>query len=148
MLVYVKFVIIRVRQRNCWYTQGRKTMRRNVTTTTNRKIQSKRMSDEVYKMRREIIDIIYRVKKLVPNMPRISVRVADNDDEVLGCATMGGREMWITERSTSDLAVVLHEILHAWKSIEHDDNCKLMHPNKQLRVSDKELMDIFLTYTN
>jgi hypothetical protein len=123
-------------------------MRRNVTTTTNRKIQSKRMSDEVYKMRREIIDIIYRVKKLVPNMPRISVRVADNDDEVLGCATMGGREMWITERSTSDLAVVLHEILHAWKSIEHDDNCKLMHPNKQLRVSDKELMDIFLTYTN
>ena len=123
-------------------------MRRNITTTTNRKIQSKRMSDEVYKMRREIIDIIYRVKKLVPNMPRISVRVADNDDEVLGCATMGGREMWITERSTSDLAVVLHEILHAWKGIEHDDNCKLMHPNKQLRVSDKELMDIFLTYTN
>ena len=123
-------------------------MRRNITTTTNRKIQSKRMSDEVYKMRREIIDIIYRVKKLVPNMPRISVRVADNDDEVLGCATMRGREMWITERSTSDLAVVLHEILHAWKGIEHDDNCKLMHPNKQLRVSDKELMDIFLTYTN
>ena len=123
-------------------------MRRNVTTTTNRKIQSKRMSDEVYKMRREIIDIIYRVKKLVPNMPRISVRVADNDDEVLGCATMRGHEMWITERSTSDLAVVLHEILHAWKGIEHDDNCKLMHPNKQLGVSDKELMDTFLTYTN
>ena len=123
-------------------------MRRNVTTTTNRKIQSKRMSDEVYKMRREIIDIIYRVKKLVPNMPRISVRVADNDDEVLGCATMRGREMWITERSTSDLAVVLHEILHAWKGIDHDDNCKLMHPNKQLGVSDKELMSIFLTYTN
>jgi hypothetical protein len=123
-------------------------MRRNVTTTTNRKIQSKRMSDEVYKMRREIIDIIYRVKKLVPNMPRISVRVADNDDEVLGCATMRGQEMWITERSTSDLAVVLHEILHAWKGIEHDDNCKLMHPNKQLGVSDKELMDTFLTYTN
>ena len=123
-------------------------MRRNITTTTNRKIQSKRMSDEVYKMRREIIDIIYRVKKLVPNMPRISVRVADNDDEVLGCATMRGREMWITERSTSDFAVVLHEILHAWKGIDHDDNCKLMHPNKQLGVSDKELMDIFLTYTN
>jgi hypothetical protein len=123
-------------------------MRRNVTTTTNRKIQSKRMSDEVYKMRREIIDIIYRVKKLVPNMPRISVRVADNDDEVLGCATMRGREMWITERSTSDLAVVLHEILHAWKGIDHDDTCKLMHPNKQLGVSDKELMSIFLTYTN
>ena len=123
-------------------------MRRNITTTTNRKIQSKRMSDEVYKMRREIIDIIYRVKKLVPNMPRISVRVADNDDEVLGCATMKGHEMWITERSTSDLAVVLHEILHAWKGIEHDDNCKLMHPNKQLGVSDKELMDTFLTYTN
>jgi len=106
------------------------------------------MSDEVYKMRREIIDIIYRVKKLVPNMPRISVRVADNDDEVLGCATMRGREMWITERSTSDLAVVLHEILHAWKGIDHDENCKLMHPNKQLGVSDKELMNIFLTYTN
>jgi len=123
-------------------------MRRDITTTTNRKIQSKRMSDEVYKMRREIIDIIYRVKKLVPNMPRISVRVADNDDEVLGCASMRGYEMWITERSTSDLAVVLHEILHAWKGIEHDDNCKLMHPNKQLGVSDKELMDTFLTYTN
>lgn len=123
-------------------------MRRTVTTTNNRKIHSKCMNNQVYKMRREIIDIIYRVKKLVPNMPRISVRVAENDEDVLGCATLGGREMWITERSTSDLAVVLHEILHAWKGINHDENCKLMHPNKQLGVSDKELMDIFLTYTN
>ncbi len=93
------------------------------------------MNNDVYKLRRQVIDLIYEAKRGGVKLPRIEVRIGEQSSiryrNVLGCARMSGNQMWIT-KSAIDLGtdilrnIVFHEIAHAVYGTEHDENCPLM----------------------
>lgn len=50
-------------------------------------VKNKNMNNEVYKLRRKVINIIYDLKKDL-DLPRIIVRITDNNGNILGVGTM------------------------------------------------------------
>ena len=103
------------------------------------------MNDEVYKLRRQVIELIYEAKRGGVNLPRIAVRIGEQKAKhknVLGIATMNGNQMWIT-KDAIDLGldvlrnVVFHEIGHAVFNLEHNNKCPLMQ-SRQNTVLNKE----------
>lgn len=110
-----------------------------------------RMNDSVYALRRQVIDIIYEANRRLPvRLPRIEVRVVDGGDcHVAGYAWMGRNIVHIPKATfgSPDLVqVVLHEILHAVLSTEHDDDCPLMSPCIDKSLTDEGAWDCFLGY--
>ena len=106
-----------------------------------------KMDDKVYKLRRQVIDLIYEAKEVV-DLPRITVRVTDDHKTMLACATLSKNVMWVTTRvlkGSWDLRMVIyHEIAHAVYGTQHDENCKLMKANlnKTERMSKKQAQKI------
>lgn len=92
------------------------------------------MTPEVYKHeRRPIIDIIYEMKRIVPNLPRINVRVTDPSQvkpSLLGQAGMGKELIiWIpdTAISTANLRhIIYHEVIHTVFKVEHNEEDPVM----------------------
>jgi len=118
---------------------------------------NKRMNEEVYAERRQVMDMIYRAKNLLRAngivMPRIDVRITTmrKDTTTCGSARMGGNLIWIPDATLKQpylYKVVLHELCHTIWNIEHDQNCKLMHTNVQLDYTDAEAEQIFVNYAN
>tara|TARA_R100000353_G_C6466604_1_gene185378 strand:+ start:292 stop:642 length:351 start_codon:yes stop_codon:yes gene_type:complete len=105
-----------------------------------------KMNNEVYKIRRQVIDIIYQAKKIA-DLPRIDVRVGEARHNILGIAQMGDCKIWIdvSKSATNLLQVVLHEICHAVWGIEHDEECPLMSATAKT-ISDKTAWDCFKKY--
>ena len=105
-----------------------------------------KMDNEVYKIRRQVIDIIYQAKKIT-DLPRIDVRVGEARHNILGLASMGDCKIWIdvSKSNKNLLQVVLHEICHAVWSIEHDKNCPLMSHTAKT-ISDKTAWNCFRKY--
>jgi hypothetical protein len=97
------------------------------------KLKNLKMNNETYRLRRKVIDIIYMLKKHV-ELPRITVRITEPHERVLGKAAMDGSvAIWITSEATkmSDaelLHVVAHEIGHTVFKLQHDETCPLMAP--------------------
>ena len=92
------------------------------------------MNDRTYKMRRQVIDMLYEIKKEVKNFPRIEVRIGEaRNHNVLGVAKLKDKKIWITKRAV-DMSedalrnIVYHEVVHAVTGFEHDDKCPLMKP--------------------
>ncbi len=132
-------------------------------TTTN-----KEMNDDVYKLRRIVMDYVYLAKKLIGHsFPRITVRIVDitveeilkNDapsertSSILGFGGMGTNEIWISEHSLSGKyniqALVFHEILHAAYAISHNENSPLMQKyiiNKS--IPENVLNELLLSHVN
>ena len=103
------------------------------------------MSDDVYKLRTQVINLIREAKRGGVNLPRIAVRIGEQKAKhknVLGIATMNGNQMWIT-KDAIDLGldvlrnVVFHEIGHAVFNLEHNNKCPLME-SRQNTVLNKE----------
>ena len=99
-----------------------------------KKIKNFKMNDAVYKLRRQVIELIYEAKRGGVRLPRIEVRIGEQKAKhknVLGCARMQGNQMWIT-KDAIDLGtdtlrnVVFHEIAHAVYGTKHDEKCPLM----------------------
>ena len=99
-----------------------------------RKIKNFKMNDAVYKLRRQVIELIYEAKRGGVRLRRIEVRIGEQRSKyinVLGCAKMNGNKMWIT-KDAIDLGtdtlrnVVFHEIAHAVFNTKHDEKCPLM----------------------
>jgi len=97
-----------------------------------KQIKNFKMNDSVYKLRRQVIDLIYEVKKEIRNLPRIEVRIGEaRDHNVLGVAKLSRNQIWITKRAI-DMSqdalrnVVFHEIVHAVTGFGHDEKCPLM----------------------
>ena len=97
-------------------------------------IKNFKMNDNTYKMRRQVINLIYEVKKEFLSFPRIEVRIGEaRDHNVLGVAKLSKKQIWITDRilKMSEDAlrnVVFHEVVHAVTGFGHDDKCPLMKP--------------------
>ncbi len=92
------------------------------------RLKNKQMSPAVYRLRREVIALIYEAKRLWPDLPRIEVRVTEDNAAVCGVGRMGKRIIWITESFVADRLTVFHEILHAAYAVPHIDGCPLMSP--------------------
>ena len=99
----------------------------------NKIIKNKKMSPETYKLKRAVLDIIYKAKRMT-QLPWIQVKVGDataGNDATLGLAKLRANKLWITEKainygSEKLTHVVLHEVLHAVYGKEHDESCPLM----------------------
>lgn len=109
----------------------------------------KTMDKSVYKERRKIIDIIYSLKNEGIKLPRIEVRiVTSKNNSICGYAYMNKNIIHIVDaylESDFLYQVVLHEILHATKGIEHNENCDLMASHVR-NISSKKALSIFKTY--
>jgi hypothetical protein len=99
----------------------------------NKIIKNKKMSPETYKLKRAVVDIIYKAKRMT-QLPWIEVKVGDataGNEATLGLAKLRANQLWITEKainygSEKLTHVVLHEVLHAVYGKDHDESCPLM----------------------
>lgn len=113
------------------------------------------MNPETYALRRQIIDLIYRAKNLLRKelgyeLPRQTVRIIDIDPKVflayegkyipnhlLGCATMGGNDIYIPAKTLSSeydvQEIVYHELLHGAFCVNHDPKSIIMSPYGALK---------------
>lgn len=117
----------------------------NRTNRTTRLLNNKKMSPQVYSLRRKVIELIYEANKLI-QLPRIEVRVCEPHLTIAGVARMGQRIIWINENYVASKAVVFHEILHAVYSVEHVNDCPLMGPVLSKTISDEQCNQLFLKY--
>ena len=118
-------------------------------------LTNKKMNNEVYKLRREVMNFIYEAKNLLRDngvsMPRIDVRITENDPEVLGVGRLKDNIIWITQAGVDcdyDLrALVFHELVHAVTGFGHDSKCYLMCPSmKPGAMSKAKIHKAFLSY--
>tara|TARA_Y100000004_G_C8864932_1_gene390717 strand:+ start:42 stop:479 length:438 start_codon:yes stop_codon:yes gene_type:complete len=126
----------------------------NEETMKTKKIDNYKMDKEVYKKRRQVIDLIYDAKNYGIELPRIEVRIGKakkGHEHVLGVGRMSKRIIWITEnalnRNTDYLRhVVYHEIGHAVFGLNHREDCPLMSSELDKPVTRKQALSILKEY--
>lgn len=110
---------------------------RSKSSKTTLSLTNKAMNPKTYQLRSQVMKYIYEAKELLKHhniaMPRITVRITDDHDFILGMGRMGKNIIWISQRAVEsnrfDLrSIVFHEILHAVFNINHDNSCPLMKP--------------------
>ena len=110
-------------------------------------VKNKKMNNEVFKLRQKVMDIIYDLKKDL-DLPRITVRITDNNGAILGVGTMNEKvAIWITDLAFSYsykklYHVVAHEIGHAVYKLEHDEDCPLMKATVNKGISKKKILEV------
>lgn len=127
-------------------------MAKSKKSNTCSSLINKKMNQDTYILRQEVMKLIYEAKQLVPSLPRITVRITHDHQSILGMGRIGGNQIWISERAIScnefDLrAIVFHEILHAVFSLPHDNSCPLMKPVHS-PLSKKEAQNHFIKWVN
>jgi hypothetical protein len=110
------------------------------------KLVNKDMNLKTYDLRRKVMALIYEAKGLYPALPRIEVRVTENDKKILGVGLRGKRVIWITEDFVASRSTVFHEILHAVFDQSHVSSCPLMAPQIDPNLSKGICDRLFLTY--
>ena len=108
-----------------------------------------KMNGDTYAMRKNVMDVIYRAKKMV-DIPRIEVRIVETRPCNMGYAYLGKNIIHIGQKYASQCgnmldSLVLHEIVHAVKSARHDENCPLMMAVHK-DFSDNVIWDAFKKY--
>jgi len=119
-----------------------------------KKIKNFDMSPEVYKLRRQVIELIYDAKNNGIDLPRIEVRVGSakkGHEHVLGVGRMSKKIIWITDKAINNSSdylrhVVYHEIGHAVFGLEHNEKCPLMSSELDKPVSRKQALSILRKY--
>tara|TARA_B100001059_G_scaffold185647_1_gene187420 strand:+ start:203 stop:607 length:405 start_codon:yes stop_codon:yes gene_type:complete len=115
-------------------------------------IKNFKMNDITYKKRRQVIDLIYEVKKEIKDLPRIEVRIGEaRKKNVLGVAMLKDYKIWITDDAINmgeDVLrnVVFHEIVHAVTGFEHDEKCPLMQSKQKTILNKNECMKYLKKY--
>lgn len=127
-------------------------MKKNKTT---KDFTNFKMNDEVYKQRRQVINVIYDLKNHGINIPRIDVRIGeDKKHYVLGKGRLNDNIIWITPKALNRgenylYHTVLHELVHTIFGYGHNATCHLMKPYQPEVVFTKEkLINIFKRYYN
>jgi predicted metal-dependent hydrolase len=119
--------------------------------TNTKDFKNYKMNNEVYKLRRQVIDLIYEVKS-VYDIPRIDVRIGESKNcNTLGIARLNNNIIWIAEYTINKgidflRNVVYHELLHTIYGIEHNENCPLMQSRLNTILTKKQCLDIFGKY--
>jgi len=82
-------------------------------------------SEGYFDKRRQVMDIIYKARRIYTNAPRVEVKIITSEG---GLAWLGQNIIAIGEDVATEALthVVLHELCHTWFRLEHDDNCQLM----------------------
>ena len=119
-----------------------------------KKIKNFKMNDEVYKLRRQVINLIYEAKNFGIDLPRIDVRIGTakkGHEQVLGVGRMSDKKIWITERAINHSKnylrhVVFHEIGHAVFGLNHREDCPLMCSELDKPVTKKQALSILKEY--
>jgi len=114
------------------------------------------MNSYVYKLRRQVINLIYEAKNFGVKLPRINVRIGTatkGNENMLGLAQMqGAKNIWITDKaykSTDYLRhVVFHEIGHTVFKLDHNEKCPLMSHKLSKPCSKEEALKILKAYAN
>lgn len=115
-------------------TMNRRNNRRRDTRLTDGHFGYKvmQMDNEVYQLRRRVINCIHEAKNLV-DLPRIDVRIVDGGKptDAIGYAWHNSNivhmsKRWCTMSHDELYMVVLHELVHAVVGFHHDENCYLM----------------------
>ena len=118
------------------------------------KVKNLEMNDEVYKLRRKVMDIIYDAKKMA-SLPRITVRITEEDDnnDIIGLARMKDNIIWISQDAIEEPKIdlrrtVYHEILHAVFGVPHKEEGVLMGPYTDIgrNYNRQELDKLFKKY--
>jgi len=116
---------------------------------TTKLLANKTMNSDVYKLRTQVIELIYEIKK-IQDLPRIDVRITDDAELTLGVAQLSSNIIWISERAIKDnrfdlRTVVYHEVLHAVYGILHDESCPLMK-SKHTPLTKELCQSLFMKY--
>lgn len=107
------------------------------SSKTTSSLTNKAMNPKTYQLRTEVMNYIYEAKELLNkhniSLPRITIRITDDHESILGMGRMGQNIIWISQRAVEESrfdlrSIVFHEILHAVFNINHDDSCPLMKP--------------------
>ena len=111
------------------------------------KMKNYKMDDSIYKLRRKVIDLIYEIKSIYPQLPRINVRITSQHLEkptILGSSSMDTEYIiWIPIDSTSEPKNILryitfHEVLHTVFGVEHDKRATDLMDSRIHRDKTKE----------
>lgn len=82
-------------------------------------------SDGYFDKRRQVMDIIYKARRIYKNAPRVEVKIMTKQG---GLGWLNKNIIAIGEDVADEalVHVVLHELCHTWFGLEHDENCPLM----------------------
>ena len=129
-------------------------MKKKEIKMQTKEIRNFKMNDEVYSLRRKVINMIYEVKNHMRDFPRVEVRIGEaRCENVLGLASRGRRQLWITKEAI-DMSedalrnIVYHELVHAVFGFRHDDKCPLMQPTLKTILNKEDCLKHLLKYKN
>lgn len=108
------------------------TMRRTraLKNTAARGGKMLKMDDNVYAMRRKVMDELYNIKRRGYRIPRIEVRIVSENTDACAYAYLGQNIIHFNKKYINVkrfTQVVLHEIVHATFGIGEVVGCRLMH---------------------
>ena len=129
-------------------------MKKKEKQMQTKEIKNFKMNNEVYSLRRKVINMIYEVKNHIEDLPRVEVRIGEaRCENVLGLAMRGKRKLWITKKAI-DMSedalrnIVYHELVHAIFGFRHDDKCPLMQPTLKTILNKEDCLKNLLKYKN
>ena len=127
-------------------------MRKNKTI---KEFKNFKMTPEVFKMRTKVMKVLYELKHMGYNLPRIDVRIGHSKEcNTLAFAKLNQNIIWISERAIEQTEnkfyhTVLHELIHTIYGCEHDEKCHIMSTYQPKVVYNKnKLLKIFKNYYN
>lgn len=119
-------------------------------------LKNRKMNDETYRLRRMVMDSIYKLKKVDPDLPRIQVRVLDgkiksgNNVNTEAVAYVNADAIFVMDSAIESydevtlFSIVAHEVVHASYGARHvKDKKDLMYPYVRKFKSDAEVLKHF-----
>jgi hypothetical protein len=103
---------------------------KSLKNTTARNAKMLKMDNEIYALRRKVMDVLYEIKGRGYDMPRIEVRVVSEDTEACAYAYLGRNIIHFNRaymNKPNFTQIVLHEVVHATFGVGEVVGCKLMH---------------------
>ena len=96
-------------------------LRKNQVVHKDWKVKSEGYFDK----RRQVMDIIYKARRIYLNAPRVEVKIITKEG---GLAWLGQNIIAIGEDVADEVLVhvVLHELCHTWFKLQHNEDCLLM----------------------
>ena len=128
-------------------------LKKRKETMNTIEINNHKMNNEVYQLRKKVIDILYQAKDFEINLPRINVRIGNSTEKHKNVLGVGGnKNIWITEKAINKgyqylLHVVLHELCHAVYNLPHNEKCKLMSSKLDKPCGITQAWKIFKKYS-